>query len=284
MAGITVNGKSLEQFLKVGRLTDIELERQQEIKERTITKRQGLGRIDQQYNEKPSRPRIWSKGDISKLNAQSNLERIQSEMEEEAKIESPSLKKLFAAVLLLSDWLTTSEINKKINSMIKERKPFDDNTTSSLISNVTSNRLRIGNLIEKRKVGNKNFYRLFPSCVQLHLSEFRDLFSKYPNITTEELFARIPSLKEEILSGDPIVKLKEPTTSTKPKKIITETPTEIIVDTVETEIEEAFPDKKLHQKTASIFDQHLKTEPGSEIKINVNVEFGVIRVLFGIDH
>lgn len=285
---ITINGKPIEQYLKIGQFSDQEKVRKNEIKERTYIHHVGIGKNEQIYDVKPSNLKIYSKGDIHLLNLQPQFDRIKSELDEEAKLSAASFKKLFSGILLLSEWQTTSQINKGINEIIKNRQPYNKNTTSSLISSITSKRLKVGNLIEKKKIDGKNFYHFFPSAVHLHLSEFRDLFSLYSSISIDEILKRIPQLKEEILAGEPLVSLKEMPKTKKIVKSLIETQDEIIVDGVEAEearpVERQRPEPKPLEKMASILDQHLiRSTSGSEIKITVNFTFEAIRVLFGFE-
>lgn len=276
MPGITVNGVPIESYLRIGQYTDHERERISQIKEATFKRHSKLGAVQQSYDTKPIDGKTFSRGEIMDLNLKEDRERLMAQIEEEAKMDQPVLKKMAIGFMAMGEFISSNQIGEKINKIVSPLKRFNKSSVTAMVSTLVSSKYPIIKLMERQKINGSFHYRLFPSCSKILLSDLAQLARSNGSYTITDALQKVPSVRIEIERGNPILDLKQ-SESKISESLKEDDDKKILDDSSKVEQIEA-PNEKVNQKT------DLKmSEIDREVKININVDFGPIRILFGIN-
>lgn len=288
MSAITVNGIALEKFLKVGQFSDERKEMANEIREKTFPKPK-VYKVKQEYDEKPSYPTIYSKGQILELNLEKDRQRMRQEIETIAKSDDPTLKNLALGLLSLGEWKTSVGLINEINAMLPKESHFSTNSIYTLFATMMNRKFAICKFLERIRKGKSFHYRLVPSCVKLRLLDLSELAKKYPSFTAHDAINKVPDLIDEIRMGHTIMPFKIKTHAAKPDDDETDQDSEKVKAERITEKERSTDPKETGNPAplailSNLIDRVLTgTEQGKDIKVSINFNFGPIRVLFGFE-
>ena len=240
---ITINGKPLQQYLKVGQFSDVERSRDSIIRERKRLIHIPAGSIEQGYDTKPTYTKLYSKWEIWKMNLEEDHKRLREQIKQELDNKNPNKSKLIAGALALGEWKTVTELGETINQMAG-RKIFEPKTLSTQFVGLKKDK-PIRKLLQASDI-KPTRYMLVPSAAKLQLADLYQLTLKNGSYTIHDAILKHPEIEIEMKQTpeQPSVPIKEAVVQTPPS----------IVPSV-----------------------------NGDVRVSINVSFGPIRILFGLD-
>lgn len=288
MSAITVNGIALEKFLKIGQFSDEQKEMINEIREKTFPKPK-IYKVKQEYDEKPSYPTTFSKGQILELNLEKDRQRMRQEIEAKVKSEGPTLKNLALGLLSLGEWKTPVELINEINAMLPKESHYSTKSISAWLATMINRKFSICKFLERIRKGKSFHYRLVPSCVKLRLFDLSELAKKFPSFTAHDAISKVPDLIDEIRMGNTIMPFKIKTHAAKPDVDENDQDSEKVQVEQINEKEQSTDPRETRNPIpldilSKLIDRQLTgTEQGKDIKVSISFNFEPIRVLFGFE-
>ena len=279
---ITVEGKSVKDFLKDQERDDIK----KEYKEAT-RRESSRGKLKpyQTYDRTPGDVKSYSQEEIVRMEQDSiyeeRIKTLTKQLEVELAMDRPNRSKVILYELISHELWTCKALTKSFNDLLKSHGiVIAQNSMASWFSSITALDKPIGDFIVKKIIGGISHYRLLPSMYMLSLDDTYQLTKKSGTFTARDAHIRVPELEQEraVLGSmtNPIVdkeedKEEEETTRAEPK-------------VKQEQMDDAFPfeqEEKSDSKPEE-FVEAITTLP-RELTLKVKVEIPPIKILFGWD-